>query len=48
MPNFAVTNLYKPDKIRFVFDAVAKTCIRSLNDFLLKNPDLLNSLLRIN
>lgn len=44
LPVFAVTNPHKPDKIRLVYDAAAKTNNVCLNDFLLTGPDLLKSL----
>lgn len=44
LPHFAVFNPNKPNKLRFVLDAAAKTDGRSLNSFLLPGPDLLNPL----
>ena len=47
IPHHAVFNINKPSKLRVVFDAAAKYCGTSLNENLIKGPDLLSSLIGI-
>ena len=47
IPHFGVFHPKKPGKIRIVFDCAAKTDGKSLNDYLLAGPDMMNSLLGI-
>ena len=47
LPHHAVTNLHKPDKVRVVFDCAAKYKGTSLNDNLIRGPDLMNSLIGV-
>ena len=47
IPHHAVLNQYKPDKVCVVYEAAAKYRNCSLNDHLLKCPDLLNNLVSI-
>ena len=47
LPYHPVKNINKPDKIRIVFDAGAKTENESLNTHLLKESDFLNNLVGV-
>ena len=47
IPHHGVYHPRKPGKIRVVFDCSAKNKGKSLNDLLLKGPDLTNSLLGV-
>ena len=44
LPLLAVQNAKKPNKVRLVLDAAAKSNGKSLNDFLLQGPDNMNSI----
>ena len=46
-PHHAVTNPYKPNKLRLVFHCSAKYKATSLNDNLIRGPDLMNSLIGV-
>ena len=47
IPHHSETNINTPNKLRIVFNAAAKFSNTSLNQHLLKGPDLLNSLIGI-
>ncbi|XP_044760886.1 uncharacterized protein LOC123318341 [Coccinella septempunctata] len=47
LPHFAVWNINKPGKIRFVLDAAAKSFGYSLNDFLFQGPDFVPSVVSV-
>ena len=47
IPQHAVTNVHKPNKVRIVFDPGAKAKGKSLNEYLLKGPDFLNNLVGV-
>ena len=47
IPHHSLTNINKPNKLHIVFDAATKFSNTSLNQHLLKGPDLLNSLIGI-
>lgn len=44
LPHFPVVNPNKPNKLRIVFDATAKSHGKSINGFLMTGPDLLKAL----
>ena len=47
LPHHPVINPRKPDKLRIVFDCAAKFNGNSINDRLMKGPDLMNSLVGV-
>ena len=47
LPHHVVTNPKKPDKIRVVFDCAARWCGTSLNDKLLKGPEMNSDLVGV-
>ena len=47
IPHFGIFHPKKPDKIRVVFDCAAKSNGKSLNDYLLQGPDMMNNMLGI-
>ena len=47
LPYHAVLHLHKPEKLRVVFDYVARLGGASLNDHLFKEPNFLNSLIGV-
>ena len=47
IPHHPVFNPKKPEKVRIVYDCAASAKGKSLNDFLMKGPDLTNSLVGV-
>ena len=47
LPRHGVYHAKKPDKIRVVFDCIARFRGTSLNEQLLQGPDLMNSLIGV-
>jgi hypothetical protein len=47
LPHHPVTNVNKPGKVRIVFDCAAKFKEKSLNNNLLRGPDLMNNLVGV-
>ena len=47
LPHHPVVNPHKPEKLRIVFDCAAKFMDSSLNDALMRGPDLLNNLVGV-
>ena len=47
LPHHAVVNKKKPGKVRVVFDCAARSCGQSLNELLMKGPNLVNSIVGV-
>ena len=47
IPHHPVVNSKKPEKVRIVYDCAALVGTKSLNDFLMKGPDLTNALIAV-
>ena len=47
LPHHSVVHPRKPEKVRVVFDCAARYCGTSLNDRVLRGPDLTNKLVGV-